>query len=116
MNPMLPIPAGWQPSTYQWDRLHQEFGSEIDLTISCRRFVAFYSEGQTSRDWSAKFERWVLEDVTRLRERKGPGVETDDLGIPITQKRSKCRELAPGEPGYASIDDLAEWARRGAAS
>jgi hypothetical protein len=97
-------------------RLRREFGGEIDIDLSVRRFLLFYSEGQTSRDWNAKLERWVIEDVTRLRERKGPGVETDDLGIPITQKKNPCRELAPGEPGYVSIDDLAEWARRGAAS
>jgi hypothetical protein len=111
---MRPLPTGWQPTTYQWTNLHAEFGTEVDLTLALRRFVAFYSEGQTSRDWSAKFERWVLEDVEKARTRRGPGVETDDLGFPLKRKASKCRAPEPGDPDYVSIEELAEWARRGA--
>jgi len=114
VKPMQPLPADWQPTPARLHTLLTEFGSDIDLSLSLRRFTAFYAEGQTSRDWDARFERWVIEDVERARARKGPGVETDDLGVPLNQRRNGHRELQPGDPGYVSPEQLAAWAQRGA--
>jgi hypothetical protein len=77
--------------------LSQEFGAEVDLSLSLRRFRNHYSEGQTSRNWDARFENWVLADAERMREREGT---TDEFGIPRHQKASNTRVPQPGDEDY----------------
>lgn len=110
MNPARPLPEGWQPSLGCKRRLYEEYGREIDLGLTLRKFIAYHSEGQVSREWDARFTTWVITDVMRHRERTGGG--TDDLGQPLVQRGSTPTPLAPGDVGYVSLDDLAETARQ----
>lgn len=110
MTPLTTLPEGWRPTHGVAMALHREHGHEIDLTLALQKFRAFHSEGQTSRNWDARFTTWVLTDVQRVRERTRGG--TDDLGVPHTQRRAERRVLQPGDEGYVSLDDLAETARQ----
>jgi hypothetical protein len=81
-------------------RLHKEFGADIDLVLSLRRFRLYYSEGQVSRNWDAKFEAWVVGDAQRVKDRERGA--TDDLGVPLTQRKDSTMPsaLQPGDEGY----------------
>lgn len=96
--PQQPLPDGWRPTDAKRDELRSEFGHLIDLNVSLRRFRNHYSEGQTARNWEARFENWVLADVARHAPLEG----TDDLGRPRTQSRASVvpPPLRPGDPGY----------------
>lgn len=114
MNPMTPLPPGWEPSIEVKRDLHAKYGKEIDLRLTLDKFRAYHAEGQTSRNWDARFTAWVISDVQRARERTKGG--TDDLGVPLVQHESGQRALQPGDPDYVSLDDLAETARQQALS
>lgn len=104
MNPMRPLPDGWEPSPEKWTSLQGEFGGVLDLSVSLRRFRNHYCEGQTSRNWDAKFENWVLSDAGRTGLLDG----TDDLGVPHNQRTvSRYRTPTPEE----TEAELAELAR-----
>lgn len=109
MTPLTTLPENWYPTTERALQLHTEFGREIDLRLSLRKFRLFHSEGQTSRNWESKFERWVISDVERSRASREGG--TDDLGFPLSRRSSTTAPLQPGDPGYLSIDDLADMAQ-----
>src|SRR5262245_50755618 len=110
MNPMRPFDERAQAElTDTIKDLKKEFGHVVDVDMSLRRFVAYYSEGQTSRNWPARFTRWVLEDAGKAMavwERA-----TDDLGTPLRQRSSTTEPLTPDHPDYVSMDDLAAEAR-----
>lgn len=110
VNPMLPLPEGWRPSQKVARNLAHEYGREVDLNLILQKFCAYYSEGQTSREWDARFTVWVIREVQQLREKNKGG--TDDLGNPLTQSKAEPVALKPGDEGYVSIDDLAADARR----
>jgi hypothetical protein len=107
IHPSRPLPEGWVPSPEKVEALRAEFGGLLDLNNSLRRFRNHFSEGQTSRNWDARFENWVLSDAERARER----VEgTDDLGVPHGQRKAVRRNVRPGDPDYvdpAEIDAAA---------
>lgn len=107
---MRALPDGWVPSPEKRDALRAEFGSLIDLNTSLRKFRNHYAEGQTSRNWDAKFENWVIDDAARARSTQG----TDDLGVPIGQRASRIRPLQPGDPGYVDPNEIYEAARQAA--
>lgn len=100
MNPLIKLPEGWSPSRDKALALEAEFGDVVDLPLLLRRFRNFYVEGQTSRNWDAKFENWVLTEVERVRQRTLNG--TDDMGIPLTQRASSIvpGPAQPGDPNY----------------
>lgn len=103
MEPTRPLPQGWRPSHQQWVSLEKEFGTTVDLPLALRRFQNFYVEGQTSRNWPAKFENWVLSDVTKVRQTQREG--TDERGIPYTQKKiSRDPSPQPGDDDYIDWD------------
>lgn len=102
VHPSRPLPQRWTPEPEEWTALHREFGHLVDLTLSLRRFRNHYAEGQTSRNWLAKFENWVLSDFERAKATSG----TDDFGKPINQRKSKITDAKPGDPDYISPDDL----------
>lgn len=110
MNPMLPLPPEWYPTPTVAHRLQREYGMEVDLRLILEKFRAYYTEGQTSRDWDAKFVVWVIREVQAIREKNRGG--TDDLGNPLTQSKTEPVALKPGDEGYVSLDDLAADARR----
>lgn len=110
MDPLATLPSDWYPETTTALRLAREYGKEVDLRLILEKFRAYHSEGQTSRNWDARFVVWVIRDVQQVRERHKGG--TDDLGMPLTQNGSARPGLTPGDEGYVSIDDLAEEARR----
>lgn len=83
--------------------MREEFGHIVDIDICLRRFRNYYSEGQTSRNWSAKFENWVLNDVERAGTKSG----TDDLGIPYSQRRSTSVTSDEDEAQRQALIDLA---------
>jgi hypothetical protein len=83
--------------------LAAEFGHLVDITLSLRRFRNHYAEGQTSRNWEAKFENWVLSDY----QRAGAEAGTDSVGIPNTQRKTSIVQPAqPGDPDYFDPNDL----------
>lgn len=110
MNATTTLPPDWQPSPAKRAELREAYGREIDLSLALAKFRAYHSEGQTSRNWDARFTTWVLTDIQRVRERTRGG--TDDLGVPLTQRPAERRVLQPGDEGYVSLDDLAETARQ----
>jgi hypothetical protein len=93
---MRPLPEDWLPDEGLWFNLSSLYGRTVDLTLSLRRFKNFYCEGQTSRNWDAKFENWVINDY----ERKGGDSGTDDLGIPHNQRKREVEPAKPGDPNY----------------
>jgi hypothetical protein len=94
---MRPLPEGWTPSLEKAKALDAEFGSTVDLSLSLRRFRNHYAEGQTSRNWDARFENWVISDAQRVTaNREG----TDDMGIPYNQKKVRVEPAQPGDPDY----------------
>lgn len=98
-----------RPLDERWDhrevlaKMKTEFGHIVDVEISLRRFRNYYSEGQVSRDWSAKFENWMLNDVQRAGTTSG----TDDLGIPYHQKSSVPPSAEEIEKQQQELIDLA---------
>lgn len=101
-HPMRPLPEGWMPDPARWAALADEFANLIDLHVSLRRFRNYYAEGQTSRNWDARFDNWVLSDAERVKATLG----TDDLGIPHNQRKSKITAAKPGDPDYIDPDTL----------
>lgn len=115
MNPMTPIPVAYYPQPATAMRLHRDYGSEVDLRLILEKFRAYYAErGETSRDWDAKFVVWVIRDVQQVRDQRKGG--TDELGVPHRQSKATPVALTPDDPGYVSLEDLAEEARRMALS
>ena len=109
VEPLTTLPEQWVPTTKVARNLAAEYGREVDLRLILEKFRAYYAEGQTSRNWDARFVVWVLRDVQQVRERSKGG--TDDLGNPLTQSKAEDTGLRPGDEGYVSIDDLAAEAR-----
>jgi hypothetical protein len=107
LNPTRPLPEGWVPNPTLVASLKEEFGALLDLNLSLRRFRNHYSEGQTARNWDARFENWVLSDAEKVKARSG----TDDLGIPMGQRPSRIRPAQPGDPGYVDPEELHAAAR-----
>jgi hypothetical protein len=105
VEPMTTLPENWVPSTKVARNLASEYGREVDLRLVLQKFRAFYAEGQTSRNWDARFVVWVIRDVQQIREKNKGG--TDDLGTPFNQSADQRTALQPGDEGYVSIDDLA---------
>lgn len=110
MNPSRPLPVGWEPTLTCKQNLHREYGKEVDLGLTLKKFRAYHSEGQTSRDWDQRFTTWVIGDVTRIRERERGG--TNDMGVPLNQQPATTTPLTPDDEGYVSLDELAETARQ----
>lgn len=105
MNPMTHLPREWVPSPPMVLRLREEFGADLDLNLSLRRFRNHYAEGQTSRNWDAKFENWVIADHQRLAAKRDGG--TDDQGNPRSQRKtSVVTPLSPGDEGYVDPAEI----------
>jgi hypothetical protein len=101
LPPTRVLPDGWEPSPEKMAALDSEFGRVVDLRYLLRRFRNHYVEGQTSRNWDAKFENWVLTEAARATDLEG----TDDLGIPRTQRKtSSVQPAQPGDPDYFDPD------------
>ena len=81
VSPQRPLDERWEPDLVT---LREEFSHIINIDLSLRRFRAFYSEGQTARNWQGKFELWVLGDVERAGTRHG----SDDMGTPYSQRKA----------------------------
>lgn len=102
VHPSRPLPEGWTPSREKVLSLDEEFGHLVSISIALRRFRNHYAEGQTSRNWEAKFENWVLSDY----QRAGAEAGTDDMGIPRNQRKTSVVKAArPGDPDYVNLDD-----------
>lgn len=112
MDPMKTLPRDWKPdyNTRSW--LTKQYGKWVDLDLSLTRFVAHHQQGQTARNWNAMFVSWVVGDVARARPNGG----TDEHGVPHGQQPSTTQPLKPGDPGYTTLDDLADEARKQAES
>lgn len=102
VHPSRPLPEGWTPSREKCNALDAEFGHLVAIGTSLRRFRNHYAEGQTSRNWEAKFENWVLSDFERAKATHG----TDDFGTPINQRKSKITAAQPGDPDYVDPSTL----------
>lgn len=110
VDPLTTLPEQWVPSAKVASNLRASYGREVDLRLTLQKFRAYYSEGQTSRNWDARFVVWVIRDVQQVREKNKGG--TDDLGVPLNQSTEERVALSPGDEGYVSLDDLAAEARR----
>jgi hypothetical protein len=110
VNPLTTLPEGWVPEPKVRLSLAQQYGREVDLNLILAKFRAYYTEGQTSREWDSRFVVWVIREVQQIREKKKGG--SDDLGNPLTQRPATTAGLTPEDEGYVSLDDLAADARR----
>jgi hypothetical protein len=104
-HPARAITHDWAPRA-EYIRHLRYLYQRIDLRESARRFVAFHIARQdTSRSWEASFQAWASTDEERLRERTQGG--TDDLGVPLNQKRgSSVPEVQPGDPDYVDPEEI----------
>lgn len=109
---MTVLPLGWRPGfqTYRW--IVGTYGKYIDVEHTLIKFRAFHADGQTSRNWDARFTLWCGQDYERARPPGG----TDEHGTPYVQAPSAVRPLQPGDEGYVSLEDLAQTAREQAES
>ena len=107
---MRRIPPGWRPHPQVYARLHRDYGKEIDLDLTVERFRLYHQEGQTARNWDARFSAWVIGDTAKHRERERGG--TDELGTPHHQHLTTVQPLQPGDEGYLSIEELHDIAIR----